>query len=213
MMRSATRSAALYPSLSEQLLPRAASSRSGLLRAALLCVGFSAFVAAMAQVSILLPFTPVPITGQTLAVLLAGVALGPRLGFGALVLYLTEGAAGLPVFAGGAAGPAVFAGPTGGYLVAFPLAAALAGALAVRGWDRRPVWTAGAMLGGALLIFGFGATWLGVWLALAGKFTSLAAVLQMGVLPFLPGEALKIALATVLLPTAWRLVGRGKTRE
>ena len=192
-----------YPSLSQQVLPG-----KGLLRGAGLCLGFSLFTALLAQVSLPLPWTPVPITGQTLAVLLTGAVLGPRLGFAAMLLYLAEGAAGLPVYAGGAGGIAALVGPTGGYLISFPLAAALVGALARMGWDRNPLSVALAMVAGNGLIYALGMAWLGVWLAVAGKFGGLFALLNMGMLPFLPGDAVKIALAMLLLPVSWRLVGK-----
>lgn len=201
------KSQATHLSLTDHLLPG-----PGVARIVGLCLGFSVFTALMAQVSVPLPFTPVPVTGQTLAVLLTGAALGPRLGFAALVVYLAEGAAGLPVFAGFSAGPAVLAGPTGGYLFAFPVAAALVGWLAVRGWDRGPVRTALAMLAGDAVIFAGGLAWLGVWLGLAGKFGGAGSLLWMGLLPFLPGEALKIVVAMVLLPAAWKLAsGNGRS--
>lgn len=193
---------ASYPALAQHVVP----GRS-LVRGLGLCLGFSLFTALMAQVSLHLPWTPVPITGQTFAVLLTGAVLGPRLGFAALLLYLVEGALGLPVFAGFTGGPAALAGPTGGYLAGFPVAAALVGALAVRGWDRRPLLTAVAFVAGTAVIFGCGLAWLGVWLGMAGKLGSLGALLGMGLWPFLPGEVVKIVLAMVLLPSAWRLVG------
>lgn len=198
---------ATYPSLAEQLVPG-----RGWARGVGLVVVFSAVNALAAQVSMPLPFTPVPISGQTFAVLLTGMALGPRLGFAALVLYLGEGAAGLPVFAGGAAGPVVLAGPTGGYLLGFPLAAALVGWLAVRGWDRRPLATFAAMVAGNAVIYAVGLAWLGVVLGLGGGFPGAAGLLTMGMLPFLPGDAIKAALATVALPAAWRFASRGGRR-
>jgi biotin transport system substrate-specific component len=111
----------------------------------LLVVGGSLVVALSAQLVVRLPFTPVPITGQTLGVLLVGAALGARRGAAALALYLMEGAAGLPFFAGGMAGAAYLLGPTGGYLLAFPLAAFITGWAAERGWDRNGLTTAAAM--------------------------------------------------------------------
>src|SRR6267378_7772382 len=111
--------------------------RAGALQNAFLIAGASLVTAAAAQLAIPVPWSPVPITGQTFAVLLTGAALGPRRAFAAQLLYLIEGAAGLPFFAGGAGGAAVLAGPTAGYLLGFPFAAALTGFLAARGWDRR----------------------------------------------------------------------------
>ncbi|PLS80512.1 MAG: biotin transporter BioY [Chloroflexi bacterium] len=169
---------------------------------ALLVVGFSLFVALTARISIELSFTPVPITGQTLGVLLTGALLGSRRGALALLVYLAEGAAGLPVFAGGAAGFARLLGPTGGYLLAYPLAAGLVGLLAERGWDRS-IWRAGmTMLLGNLLIYLIAVPWLSWFVG------SLTLALAKGMLPFIVGDALKIALAAVALPGGWALLRR-----
>src|ERR687893_2110175 len=136
--------------LVDVLLPR----RRSLVFDAVLVVAFSAFVALMAQVAI--PLWPVPLTLQTLAVLLTGAALGSRRGTLALLVYLAEGAVGLPVFAGGASGVAYMLGPTFGYLVGFVLAAGLVGWLAERGWDRRLGWGALVRGGGNPGVFPFG---------------------------------------------------------
>jgi biotin transport system substrate-specific component len=168
-------------------------------RHALLVVGASLLVAALAQVSIPLPFTPVPITGQTLGVLLTGIVLGSRMAALAMALYLLEGAIGLPFFAGGRSG---LGGPTTGYLLSYPLAAFLTGWLAERGWDRKPLTAAAAMLTGSLVIFGLGATWLSAYVGGAMKAFTL------GVLPFIPGDLLKTAMTSGLLPLTWRLLGR-----
>lgn len=200
-MQSAT--SLTHPVLAEHLLPG-----RGLARAAGLCVAFSLFNAALAQAAVWLPFSPVPITGQTLAVLLTGAVLGPRLGFASVLLYLGEGAVGLPFFAGGAAGVAALVGPTGGYLAGFPLAAALVGWLAARGWDRHPLRMAGAMVAGNAVIYALGLAWLAV--VMGGP--APGALLSAGLLPFLPGDAVKIVLAMGLLPGAWRLVGRRQNR-
>ena len=182
--------------LSDVLVPR-----RGLLRDAALVLGGSLLVALSAQIRVSLPFTPVPITGQTFGVLLVGALLGARRGALSLVAYLVEGAAGLPVFAGGAAGVQYLVGPTSGYLVGFVAAALVTGWLAERRWDRR-VWTAAlAMAVGNLVIYGFGLPWL-------ARFVGPEQVLVAGMLPFLPGDALKLVLAALALPSAWRLVGR-----
>ena len=165
-----------------------------------LVVGFSVLNALAAQIAIPLPFTPVPITMQTFAVLLTGLLLGSRLGLLALMTYLAEGLSGLPVFAAGRGGPAVLAGPTAGYLLAFPLAVMIVGWLAERGWDRRPITTALAMVLGNLVIYAGGVGWLAVLLGPERAITA-------GLLPFLPGDLLKLLLATALLPTGWSLVG------
>ena len=169
----------------------------------LLIPAASLLIAAVAQIAIPLPFTPVPLTGQTFGVLLTGMALGSRRGALAVALYVLEGAVGLPFFAGGAAGLAKLLGPTGGYLFAFPIAAFVAGLLAERGWDRKPLTTVLGMLLASLTIFFFGALWL-------SRFVGgiVPAVVQ-GVVPFLPGDLIKSLLAAGLLPAAWRLSSVG----
>lgn len=183
---------------SNVLLSQTRFERRTIARDVLLVVGFSLLVALSARVAIPVPGTPVPITGQTLAVLLAGALLGAARGFLVLALYLLEGAMGLPVFAEGRFGAAVLlAAPSAGYLWGFPLAAALVGWLAERGWDRRPATTALAMLLGNGVIYLCGVTWLAFFV---GTGNALAA----GLYPFLPGDALKIVLAALLLPAARR---------
>lgn len=178
-----------------------------LARDGLLVVGFSLFMALTAQISIRLPWTPVPITGQTLGMLLTGAILGPRRGALAMLLYLVQGAIGLPVFAPSATLPQGFGrlvGPTGGYLVSAPIVAALVGWLAERGWDRK-VWSALAMFViGNIVIYLFGASWLNVY---KGTFGNIS-VMWAGVYPFLLGDAIKIALTALALPGAWALFGR-----
>lgn len=178
-----------------------------LARDGLLVVGFSLFMTLTAQISIRLPWTPVPITGQTLGMLLTGAILGPRRGALAMLLYLVQGAIGLPVFAPSATLPQGFGrlvGPTGGYLVSAPIVAALVGWLAERGWDRK-VWSALAMFViGNIVIYLFGASWLNVY---KGTFGNIS-VMWAGVYPFLLGDAIKIALAALALPGAWALFGR-----
>jgi len=180
-----------------------------LARDLLLILAGSLFVALTAQIALPLPFTPVPITGQTLGVLLVGAALGSRLGFLALLAYLLEGAMGLPVFAGGTGGIAKILGPTGGFLLAFPLAAGLVGLLVERfGLDRGFFGPLLAMLLGNALLYLVGLPWLAAWLMGAGKFSGMEGLLAMGLLPFIPGDLVKAVLAALLLPTAWRFLGR-----
>ncbi|GGM93967.1 biotin biosynthesis protein BioY [Thermus composti] len=180
-----------------------------LLRDLLLVLGGSLFVALTARIAIPLPFSPVPITGQTLGILLVGAALGSRLGFLALLAYLLKGAMGLPVFAGGTGGITQILGPTGGFLLAFPLAAGLVGLLVERlGLDRSFLGTLLAMLLGNALLYLVGLPWLAAWLTGAGKFTGLGGLLAMGLFPFIPGDLVKAVLAALLLPTAWRFLGR-----
>lgn len=164
-----------------------------------LILGGSLLVAAMAQAAVYLPFSPVPVTGQTFAVLLVGMALGSQRGALALLLYLAEGALGLPFFAGGAGGPAVLAGPTGGYLVGFVAAAWVVGLLAERGMDRHILKTLGAFLVGSLVIYLFGVLWL-------SNFLGLEQAVRAGLLPFLVGDLIKALLAAAGLPAAWAIV-------
>lgn len=148
------------------------------------------------------PFYPVPITMQTIVVLLVGMAFGWRLGTATVLLYLAEGALGLPVFAGTperGAGLTYMAGPTGGYLLGFVFAAAAVGWLAQRGWDRRFATTLAAMALGTAIIYGPGLIWLGMEIGWDKP------VLELGLWPFLPGDALKVALAALVLPSIWRL--------
>jgi biotin transport system substrate-specific component len=172
--------------------------RAGIVHNTLLVLVAGAITALAAQIAIPVPWSPVPITGQTFAVLLSGAVLGARRAFLAQALYLIEGSMGLPVFAGGGAGLATFAGPTGGYLIAFPLAAALTGALAERGWDRRFVTMLAAMLLGSGVIFAIG-------LAQLARFLPQEQLLAAGLLPFLPGDLVKSTLASLVFPAAWRL--------
>src|SRR5579875_2844742 len=132
--------------------------RTNVLRPALLALAGSLAIAASAQISV--PLHPVPMTMQSLVVLLVGMAYGPRLGAATLLAYLAEGAAGLPVFAGWAAGPAVLAGPTGGFLLGFVPAAALAGLLAARGWIRHIAGSAAVLGLGHAVLFAIGIAWL-----------------------------------------------------
>ena len=173
----------------------------GVLRNALLISGGVVLTALLAQVRVPLPFTPVPITGQTLAVLLVGAALGSSRGALSQVAYVCAGAAGLPVFAGAAG----IGGPTTGYLFGFILAAALVGRLCERGWDHRMGMTVAAMVIGTAGIYVCGVLWL--WLVTQVPIRSL---LPLGVTPFLPGAAVKIMVAAVLLPSVWSLIGRAR---
>jgi len=180
--------------------------RQGLLADALLVVGGAGFVAACAQISIHLGFTPVPITGQTFAALLVGASLGSVRGTASLLLYLWLGVAGAPIYAGHTHGWDVFVGSDGGYLVGFVLAAALTGWLAERGWDRRFSSSVSAMLTGNVVIYAFGLLWLHHYLHVNWPKT-----LEYGLYPFVPGDVIKLYLAAAALPTAWKLVGRLKS--
>jgi len=173
----------------------------GIWRESTLIVAGCLLIALAAQLQVLLPFSPVPVTGQTFAVLFLGALYGSRRGPATVVAYLMLGAMGLPVFAGGLAGLARFVGPTAGYLLGFVVAAFAVGSLSERGWDRKPWTSAASMIIGNGIIYALGVAWL--W-----RFVGWEAVLNAGVVPFLPGDALKIALATILLPSGWRIIGR-----
>jgi biotin transport system substrate-specific component len=167
-------------------------------------------IALLAQVAVHLPFTPVPVTGQTLGVLLVGGSLGARRGAAALGLYLAEGAVGLPFFASGAHGVNLLTltSATGGYLWGFVVAALVLGVLADRGWNRSVRSSLGAMLIGEIIIFAFGVTWLSHALGLSAE-----KAMQDGLYPFLLGDVVKLFLAAGLLPAAWRLVGGRERRS
>jgi biotin transport system substrate-specific component len=185
----------LAPTLSNRYFPRTATWLSNLL---LITLG-ALFVAALAQVKIPLPFTPVPITGQTFAVLLVGAALGAKRGATSLVLYTLMGAFGLPFFAGGASGLAYLSGPTLGYLVGFVAAAYVVGALAERGLERNVRTSLVPFAIGTLVIYIFGAGWLAILFGVEQAVT-------LGILPFVVGDVIKMVLAALALPAAWKLV-------
>jgi len=166
-------------------------------------LGFSLLTALAAQVAIPLPWTPVPITGQTFAVLLTGALLGSRLGALALIAYLFEGAIGLPFFAAGGTGPArLLMSPTSGYLLSYPAAAFLTGMLAERGWDKRFLTAAAAIGLGSIVILLSGWSWLSIWTG------SSSHAWTIGVAPFIPGDIVKILLAAVALPSGWAILNR-----
>ena len=167
-----------------------------------LVVGGSLIVALAAQVALRLPFSPVPITGQTLAVLLVGATLGSKRGSLSLLAYLFEGLIGLPVFAAGASGPAYLLGPTGGYLVGFVAAAFVTGWLVERGWGRHVGRAVLAMLAGSATIYLCGLSWLSLFVG--------QRALDLGLLPFVVGDAAKMVLGAALLPLGSRIVGRSR---
>lgn len=165
----------------------------------MLVAGAAALVGLLAQLSIKLSFTPVPITGQTLGVLLAGTALGWRRAAAALALYAGLGVAGLPWFAHHTSG---WGGASFGYVVGFVLAAGACGFLAERGGDRK-VWRAlPTMLVGEVLIYAVGLTWLSLYLQVGPAKT-----ISLGLTPFVAGDAIKAGIAAGLLPLTWRLTG------
>lgn len=173
----------------------------------------TALTAAAAQFSVPLPFTDVPLTLQPMVVVLGGLALGSRLGLASQALYLAAGIAGLPVFAASATLPPGILrllGPTGGYLMAYPIAAFLSGYLAERGFDRRYLTSFFSMLAGLLVIYAGGVTWLGLFARTLtpGPSIGIAAALAAGVYPFVIADLVKLLVAAGILPGLWRLTGR-----
>ena len=179
--------------------------KSSLITNVLLVLAGTGFVALAAQVKISLSFTPVPITGQTFAVVLVGASLGALLGLASLGLYLFVGALGAPIYSEGQGGWDVLTGPTGGYIVGFCCAAALVGWMAQQRWDRRFSSAVAAMLTGNVVIYLFGLPWLAREIG-----TGLEGTLEAGLYPFVVGDLLKLYLAGALLPLAWRFVARFK---
>jgi biotin transport system substrate-specific component len=175
-----------------------------------LALAGSWLVAGLAQLEIRLPFTPVPITGQTLGVLLVGASLGPALGSMSMLLYVAQGALGLPFFAGGAGGLDLLrtTSATGGYLLGFVAAAAVVGALARRGWDRDLRGSISAMFLGELVLYLVAIPWL-----MHALGVDLRRGLAIGLAPFVVGDALKLLVAAGTLPAAWRVVRGGDGRH
>ena len=164
--------------------------------------------AVAAQISFPLPFTPVPFTLTPMVVLLGGVVLGSRLGMASQVLYLLLGIAGLPVFAPSPILPPGLLrllGPTGGYLMSYPFAAFVTGALAERAFDRRYLSSVLAMAAGLGIIFAFGVTWLALLARPAGA--GFGEALRTGFYPFFPADLIKICVAAAIMPAVWRIVG------
>ncbi|MFC1409793.1 biotin transporter BioY [Streptacidiphilus sp. N1-12] len=192
--RPGTRPAAVLA----DLLPASTRAR-GRARDLALVVGGAAFTGIAAQLVVPVPGSPVPVTGQTLAALLVGTALGTRRGVASLALYLLAGLAGLPWFAAGSSGT----GPTLGYVIGFVLAGALVGELARRGADRSPLRTAVAMVLGNLAVYAVGVPYLA-----ASLHVGLGKAASLGLYPYLLGDGLKIVLAMGLLPAVWKLAGR-----
>ncbi|MGD0552945.1 MAG: biotin transporter BioY [Sedimentisphaerales bacterium] len=164
-----------------------------------LILGFSS------QIKVYLPISPVPITGQTFAVLMLAALLGSKRGVLAIIAYLVEGILGLPVFAGGM-GPATLIGPTGGYLVGFVAVAYVVGRLAEMGWDKRVSTTVAAMLAGEIVLYAFGVCWLAI-------MTNIRIALAVGLYPFIVGDILKVVLAAAVLPAGWKLLNYLKIKS
>lgn len=193
------------PTLADRIVSRSLATDLVLIAAG------AALTAVAAQVAV--PLWPVPITGQTLAVLLVGVTLGAVRGALSLTLYAILGIVGLPVFSEQSSGWSVVAGPTGGYIIGFIFAAAFTGWLAQREWDRRPVWAFLAFLAGSVIPFAFGLPWLAAALGNLGLDNDLNAVLSAGLYPFILGGVIKAALGAGIISLAWFSVRRRDARE
>ena len=188
------------PSLATSIL---GGGKTSLINNVLLILAGSVLIALTAQLAVPLPFTPVPVTGQTFGILVVGMALGSRRGALAVMAYLMEGAMGAPVFAGGTGGAHILAGPTAGYLFGFIPAAFITGYLAENGWDRNPLSTALAMLAGNIMIYVPGLLVLGIMLGFTPSKT-----LAAGFIPFVVGDLAKLALASGVMPLAWTFLGK-----
>lgn len=189
------------PVLADQLV----RSRGVVTDAALVLTG-AALVAILAQISI--PMWPVPVTGQTLAVMVVGASLGARRAAAAMTTYLVAGLAGLPVFAGFTGGLVSIAKPSFGFIIGFIPAAAFIGWLAQRQWDRRPLLALAGFAGASVIPFLIGVPYLGVVLASLGQPHDLRTLIALGVVPFIAGGVIKWLLAAFLMPGAHRLVQR-----
>jgi biotin transport system substrate-specific component len=189
--------AAGRPTLADRLISRS------ILTDVMLVAGGAAFVGLLAQVAI--PLWPVPITGQTLAVLLVGSTLGALRGVIAMAVYAVVGIAGVPWFSDASAGWQVVAGPTGGYIIGFIVAAGLTGWLAQRNWDRKVLSAFASFTAGTVITFAVGLPWLAASLGL-----TLEQTLQAGLYPFILGGIIKALLAAGIIPLAWKLTSRPK---
>lgn len=192
--------AVLNPTLADRIWQETDNSKW--MRRVTLAVVGSALLWVSAKIQV--PFWPVPVSMQTFAVLLIGFAYGPRLGMATVMLYLAEGAMGMPVFAGTpekGIGLAYMMGPTGGYLLGFVLAAGLVGWLAEKGWDRNVVTVVFAMVAANIVIYLPGVAWL-------TYLFNFENALAWGLTPFIVGDIAKLVLAAVLLPSVWKLLGK-----
>ena len=187
--------------MTSAVITQRAFPRSGAI-SVVLVVAAAALTALAAQWRVYLPFTPVPITGQTFAVLLTGAALGWKLGAAGQLLYVAAGVLGAPVFTDGSSGVEVITGATGGYLIGFIFAAGLVGWMAEHRQDRTFPTMFTAFIAGSLVIYTFGVIGL-----MISADMSLAAAVEAGVVPFLLGDLIKAAAAGILLPGAWKLLG------
>lgn len=185
------------PTIARVVVPKSAVTTG------ILMVGFALFTALAAQVVIPIPANPVPITGQTFAVLLTGAVLGSRAGAGSQLIYWVMGAAGLPFYSNATGGWEAATGATAGYLVGFVVAAWVVGKLAERGQDRTIDSALPAFLAGNMIIYIFGVTWLFISVP---SITSMLQASAVGFFPFAIGDALKILAAGLLLPAAWKMI-------
>ncbi|GCE47714.1 biotin transport system substrate-specific component [Thermosporothrix hazakensis] len=193
--------------LADYVLPEPSSQRLALVRDSGLIIGASLLLALSSKAQIPLPFTPVPLTLQTLVVMLIGAALGSKRGALAILLYLAEGAIGLPVFARGG-GLVYLLGPTAGYIISWPIAAFVVGLLCEKRLERSYLTSVLAMIPASLIIHAFGVAWLAL-LSLNvshNLWLSLQSAAMAGTVPFIPGDILKIFVAAALMPTIWHLV-------
>lgn len=184
------------PTLADRFVSRSVVNNIALI------VGGTAVVAAFAQIAI--PLWPVPVTGQTLAVLLVGATLGAWRGAASLALYLVAGLAGLPIFAEFTGGIAMLAKPSFGFIIGFVFAAALIGWLSQRDWDKRPVLALVGVFGASLVPFAFGLPYLGMVLGSLGIPNDFPAVMAAGFTPFIVGGVVKWIIAAALLPLLWK---------
>jgi biotin transport system substrate-specific component len=193
------------PTIADRIVAR------GLVTDLVLIAAGAAITAIAAQIAV--PLWPVPITGQTLAVLLVGVTLGAVRGALSLALYAVLGIVGLPVFSDASSGWSVIAGPTGGYIIGFIFAAGFTGWLAQREWDRKPLWAFLAFLAGSVLPFAFGLPWLAAALGGYGLPNDLASVLNSGLWPFIIGGVIKAAIGAGIISLAWWGIRRSDRRS
>lgn len=199
-MNDITASAKITPLATALMARRGGDADTSLTLMAQICFLVCGVAALAVSAHVKIPFYPVPLTMQTLVVLLIGMAYGSRLGGATVLAYLGAGAAGAPVFASGA-GILYFAGPTGGYLAGFFIATIVLGFLAERGWARSFVTTAFSMLIGIAIIYACGVTWL-------SQLIGLDKAVSIGILPFLYGDALKLVIASLGMPLAWSFVNK-----
>lgn len=195
-----------YPSrtIAQVVVPRSTVNTIALM------VGFALLTALAAQIKFAVPGTPVPITGQTFVVLLSGAALGSRMGAGSQAIYWAMGAIGLPFYSDASGGWEAATGATGGYLIGFIVAAWVVGALAERGQDRTVASAIPAFLAGNAVIYLFGVPWL---MASVDSIDTMTGALAAGFTPFVIGDIIKVVLAGLLLPAAWKLVDKTRSNE